>query len=328
LLLAAVGGANSTWDSSGVADPYVVVEKDRWYLYYLGMNESAIQRLGVAVSEDGINWTKSASNPILDVGAAGSFDENGLGEPSVYYMAPYYYMLYTGRNAAEQRNIGLAVSLNGIDWKKMSSEGEFERIEAWNSEVICDTTFMKLDDALVVYYGGGNVASPDQNLNGMIGMFELNISQNRDMTCWDANADWSNAAVSSQDVLSGSYEIETDETGGSSWCSAVTEVELYNDESTQEIYIKGWIPVQSLHSQADQKEVSIRVYVNDMLQEEKTFTQDDLFEFAIDKSTDEEWLTVRIEADSEIVPAEVSDSSDERALSYKIYYIGQEVRRD
>lgn len=66
-------------------------------MYYLGMNSDGVQRIGVAKSEDGINWTKSNANPVLNIGAEGSFDENGLGEPAVIFEPPYYYMLYVGR---------------------------------------------------------------------------------------------------------------------------------------------------------------------------------------------------------------------------------------
>ncbi len=119
-----------------------------------------IQRLGVAVSEDGINWTKYTNNPIMDIGVEGAFDENGLGEPSVIYQTPYFYMLYTGRNAAEQRNIGVAVSLDGVTWKKLNYHGIVDlNKNTWNNQVICDTTLMKDKDGyIVVLYGGGNAS--------------------------------------------------------------------------------------------------------------------------------------------------------------------------
>lgn len=82
-----------TWDSAAVGDPYVIAKGDTLYLYYLGQNERFVQRLGVARSKDGIRWEKLISNPVLDVGAAETFDENGLGEPSVAYVPPYFYLI-------------------------------------------------------------------------------------------------------------------------------------------------------------------------------------------------------------------------------------------
>lgn len=139
-------------------------------MYYLGMNDVYVQRLGIAYSDDGINWIKYNNNPILDVGAADTFDENGLGEPSVIFKDDMFYMIYTGRNKNEQRNIGLAVSYDGVNFKKMNTQGIFENRSDWNSEVICDTTLMLVDDDIWCWYGGGNVSSPDQELNGKIGV--------------------------------------------------------------------------------------------------------------------------------------------------------------
>lgn len=316
-------GDEGTWESNAVADPYAIVKNDVIYLYYLGQNEAGIQRLGVAMSIDGMKWTKSVANPILDVGSAGAFDENGLGEPSVYYESPYYYMLYTGRNMKEERNIGLAVSLNGIDWRKFSYNGEFHQSEEWNSAVICDTTFQKVDEEVLVYYGGGNEPEPAQNLNGQIGVFKVDIEQNRNMESWSANADWDNSLVASTDVLFGSYEIEGDEESKSSWCSAITEVELQNNTDKSELFITGWIPVNTIHGMNNVGEVTLRVYINDKLVKEQTFLEDMVFEFSIPKKNDSEVLDIRLEADSEIIPAECIDSSDERTLSYTLQCIEQ-----
>lgn len=113
-------GEKHSWDSNGVADPYVIEHNGILYMYYLGMEEMQVQRLGGAYSTDGINWVKGAY-PIMDDGSKGSFDENGLGEPSVVYNVPYFYMLYTGRESDEKRDIGTAISLDGVFGTKQFS---------------------------------------------------------------------------------------------------------------------------------------------------------------------------------------------------------------
>ena len=115
-------GRDKAWDSHAVADPYVIAFGGQYYMYYLGTDNVGVQRLGAAVSKDGLHWTKYQRNPVLDIGARGTFDENGLGEPSVIYKAPYFFMLYTGRNNKEQRNIGIAVSRDGVNFKKLQTE--------------------------------------------------------------------------------------------------------------------------------------------------------------------------------------------------------------
>ena len=44
-------------------------------MFYLGEDRAGRQRLGVARSLDGEHWQKLRSNPILEAGKYGSFDE-------------------------------------------------------------------------------------------------------------------------------------------------------------------------------------------------------------------------------------------------------------
>ena len=161
-------GPSRSWDETAVGDPYVVRRQGTYTMYYLGQNRFGIQRLGVARSTDGIHWQKSHANPILDTGPPGSFDERGLGEPAVFCAADRYLMLYTGRDANEDRRIGWAESVNGVDWKKLPTLPLLEGSQAWNLHVVCDPSVWRRGGDLLVWFGGGNRPSPDENLNGRI----------------------------------------------------------------------------------------------------------------------------------------------------------------
>ncbi|MCX6622285.1 MAG: hypothetical protein NTY38_14700 [Acidobacteria bacterium] len=166
-------GPYGSWDERGVADPYVIRAGGRFYLYYLGQDRARRQRLGVAMSNDGERWTKLRSNPILELGAGGAFDERGLGEPAVWSAFGHYWMLYTGRDREENRRLGLARSSNGVSWRRVVPPAVFQGAEAWNSKVLCDPTVMVEGDAVRVWFGGGDVARPDENLHGAIGVAVL-----------------------------------------------------------------------------------------------------------------------------------------------------------
>jgi predicted GH43/DUF377 family glycosyl hydrolase len=160
-------GPTGSWDERGVADPYVIRSGAYFYLFYLGQNRARRQRLGVARSTDGIRFEKLRTNPILEIGDDGSFDEQGLGEPAVWQSMGWYWMLYTGRDREERRRMGLAQSRDGVQWRKMPHV--FAGHEAWNAEVVCDPEVDGGASAINVWFGGGNVRSPDENLNGQIG---------------------------------------------------------------------------------------------------------------------------------------------------------------
>ncbi len=80
-------GPYQSWDERAVADPYVIEAGGWLYLYYLGQDRSARQRIGVARSQDGVSWEKLRANPIVEISDAGSggMDEHGAGEPAVFF---------------------------------------------------------------------------------------------------------------------------------------------------------------------------------------------------------------------------------------------------
>jgi predicted GH43/DUF377 family glycosyl hydrolase len=161
-------GPRGSWDERGAADPYVIERNGELYMYYLGMDRARRQRLGLARSRDGVVWEKLISNPIMELGAPGAFDEMGLGEPAVWSSGGWYWMLYTGRARGEKRRIGLAKSIDGVHWSRepLVIEGE----QAWDKEVVCDPTVEVLPDGVRVWFGGGDVPRPDQGLHGQIGV--------------------------------------------------------------------------------------------------------------------------------------------------------------
>jgi predicted GH43/DUF377 family glycosyl hydrolase len=164
-------GPRGSWDERGAADPYVIRAGGLYNMYYLGQDRARRQRLGVARSTDGVHWWKLRSNPILELGPYGAFDEIGLGEPAVWQAGGKYWMLYTGRGRGEIRRLGLARSSDGVTWEKLP--GAFAGTESWNSKVICDPSVLVENSSIRVWFGGGDVASPDENLHGQIGVASL-----------------------------------------------------------------------------------------------------------------------------------------------------------
>ncbi|HWB82970.1 MAG TPA: hypothetical protein VG675_02435 [Bryobacteraceae bacterium] len=164
-------GPRGAWDEIAVADPDVLHIGTWFYLYYLGQDRAARQQIGVARSKDGVHWEKLRSNPILELGPYGAFDERGLGEPAVWAARGFYWMLYTGRDVSEQRRLGLARSTDGVHWRKQAPV--FNGSAAWDSKVICDPSVLVDGGTIRAWFGGGDVASPDQNLHGQIGVANL-----------------------------------------------------------------------------------------------------------------------------------------------------------
>jgi hypothetical protein len=160
-------GPSGSWDERAVADPYVIRIDPYFYMYYLGQDRAVRQRIGVARSADGVHWEKLRANPVVEMDE----EEAGIGEPAVWRSDGFYWMLYTVRDFGENRYLRLARSTDGVRWAKLAVR--YKGTEAWDSKVICDPTVVVESGRILVWFGGGDVASPDENLHGQIGFATL-----------------------------------------------------------------------------------------------------------------------------------------------------------
>jgi predicted GH43/DUF377 family glycosyl hydrolase len=160
-------GPPGSFDERAVADPYVIRAGRYFYMYYLGQDRAVRQRIGVARSADGIRWEKLRSNPVVGMDP----DEAGIGEPAVWQSDGFYWMLYTVRDFGENRYLRLARSTDGVRWTRLAAQ--FRGAQAWDAKVICDPTVVVEGGRILVWFGGGDVASPDENLHGQIGFATL-----------------------------------------------------------------------------------------------------------------------------------------------------------
>jgi len=105
-----------TWEGSNVGVPMVWKEGSTWYMLYRG---GSPDRIGLATSSDAVNWTKSASNPVLS-GDSGEWDDRDLDPWGVIKVGSTYYLWYNtiGSVPGLGRCTGLATSTNLTDWTK------------------------------------------------------------------------------------------------------------------------------------------------------------------------------------------------------------------
>jgi hypothetical protein len=127
-------GAGGAWDSLGIRDPrllvdlngYLVTEGGKIIMYYSGYKTAAPhyeRAIGRAISADGLAWTKYGSNPVLEKGAAGQWDDFGVQYPTLIKLgSSSYYMAYSGVNSDwSEWGIGIATSSDGLTWGKYVS---------------------------------------------------------------------------------------------------------------------------------------------------------------------------------------------------------------
>jgi len=89
------------WERYFISNPCVTWDNGRYVMYYSGSYTTSKQRIGIAYSHDGGNWTRDPRNPFMDWGNATRFSDDGLSMGSVLREGGFnhvYYAGYSGTN--------------------------------------------------------------------------------------------------------------------------------------------------------------------------------------------------------------------------------------
>ncbi|MCK5559182.1 MAG: hypothetical protein KAJ51_01255 [Thermoplasmata archaeon] len=110
--------SSSGWDDYGTAKCSVIYNGSGYMMWYEGRPGSIGWEIGLATSQDGIQWTKYSGNPVLKMGTGGSWEDLCLSGPTVIFDGNTYKMWYMGESSSISWKIGYATSSDGINWIK------------------------------------------------------------------------------------------------------------------------------------------------------------------------------------------------------------------
>lgn len=109
------------WENDEVAPTSIIWDGSQFILYFHGGGNTGPRAIGRATSSDGISWTKYGSNPILEKGAATTWDDDFIADSKVLrFGASDWRMWYRGDDGSNGR-IGYATSSDGLSWSKSGS---------------------------------------------------------------------------------------------------------------------------------------------------------------------------------------------------------------
>ncbi len=138
------------WDYQLVASSIVKLNGS-YYLYYTGRNMPNYL-VGVAVSADGINFTKYSGNPILS--HTQQWEVDGVLDANVINDNGVMKMVYMNSNGS---GFGLATSSDGFNWTKANNNPIFTNQNTsnnWASGKIAYPYWLKLPNETRIYYSG------------------------------------------------------------------------------------------------------------------------------------------------------------------------------
>ncbi|MGE5847262.1 MAG: hypothetical protein ACM34O_11090, partial [Ignavibacteria bacterium] len=116
-----------------VGQSKVLYENGTYKMWFTNLSYAGKANIGYVESANGLSWTSGYSSPVLEPGSSGSWDDYSVTTCPVLKDDADYKMYYSGwRDQYDMWHIGLASSLDGIDWTKIeepilyANSGEFQ----------------------------------------------------------------------------------------------------------------------------------------------------------------------------------------------------------
>ena len=147
-----VFSSSANWENNMMVAAEVEIIDDKFYMYYCSGD-----KIGLAISTDGISWERYSTSPILV--PTQSWENNDISWVSIVQENGMYKMLYTNDDPVSYSGMafGLAVSIDGKHWEKNSENPIFKKTDAannWAANGIIYPYIAKVADQLRIYYTG------------------------------------------------------------------------------------------------------------------------------------------------------------------------------
>jgi predicted GH43/DUF377 family glycosyl hydrolase len=137
-------------------DPYFVFNNGSYYMYYEDKVDDPFRDTNLATSNDGVIWTESGANPILEP-VNDTWESQDVSSPVVWIEDNAWYMLYEGRETdGQQGSMGLATSIDGIVWNKYIGNPVMLPGEpgSWDDVGVIPDDIIKRNNMYYMFYHG------------------------------------------------------------------------------------------------------------------------------------------------------------------------------
>jgi hypothetical protein len=151
------------WGNIGCPDPEVIKYQGKYWCFYPAITSSTPDYgkdsngtykwdgMGIAFSDDGIDWHPYKHNPVLHKGPEGSWDSECIGDHGFIRDGNLFKVWFCGINepsAGFNNEFGYAESEDGIQWKKLRQNPVLRQGEPgeWDGDWISAATVIKLQD--------------------------------------------------------------------------------------------------------------------------------------------------------------------------------------
>jgi hypothetical protein len=106
------------WESAQLYSPIPWEDSGTYWMLYAGASAPWYSDIGLANSTDLISWTRYENNPVINRGASGQWDDQGVWGGDIIKVNSYYYLLYGGWESTYVYHVGSASSSDFHSWTK------------------------------------------------------------------------------------------------------------------------------------------------------------------------------------------------------------------
>jgi hypothetical protein len=153
-----IESSNNYYDYYGTAQPVVLYDEGVYKMWYVGLDYAGNGRGNIlyAISNDGLNWIPYAGNPVITPGNYGNWDTQNVQPCAILKENGVYKLYYTGfSDAYGTWSIGLATSVNGINWEKHPNP-ILQTSSSWDYQLVA-SAIVKFNNSYYLYYTGRNM---------------------------------------------------------------------------------------------------------------------------------------------------------------------------
>ena len=153
-----LGGSGAGWDSANAGDPARVVFDETAGLFRMWYGGTAVttgggNSLGMATSQDGVNWTRWAGNPVMGRTSGGA-DQDDAQPGKIVEVGGTLALYYSCSSPANGYRVCAATSTNGgLSWTKLGAVVN-RSVSGWDSTFVSDPAPVAAGRTLWLLYAG------------------------------------------------------------------------------------------------------------------------------------------------------------------------------
>ena len=194
-------GLGTGWNDTNIFHPTVILDGSTYKMWVTGDAGASSYSIGLYTSPDGITWFESVGNPLINIGAATTWNDVAIDSPTVIKEGVGDYKMWLSGFDGAKRTIGFYTSSDGITWTEYVSNPVItETNDIIEPTVILDGSTYKLyanyDNAINLYTSSDGITWTPEGANPVISV--------------GTGGEWNDANVASPSVMkegSGDYKL-------------------------------------------------------------------------------------------------------------------------